>query len=90
MTTGLSMVIIWYLGALIVFWQSSIQYRNGTTLGTLAPFVGVACLMLVTASAIYYDYVDAPLYHIMSYFWYVFGVWVLYIWYRTRQDRIRK
>lgn len=84
------MVIAWYLGALVVFWQSSIQYRNGTAFARLAPFLGIACLMLMTASAIYYDYVDTPLYQALSYGWYIFGAWAFYVLYRTKQERLKK
>lgn len=88
--TALITAVAWYLGGLGVFWYVSIQYRNGAALSRLAPLMAAVCLMLITASALYYDYIDTPVYHALSYAWYGVVGWIVYIAYASLRVRTKK
>lgn len=75
MTFTLALTLAWYLGALALLWYVSMRYCEGDALSRTIPLASIAVLMLVTASGIYYEYTDAPVFRSTYILWAVVLVW---------------
>jgi len=76
MTLTLAFTLAWYLGALALLWYASMRYCEGVSLSRTVPLGFVAMLMLTTASGIYYEYTDAPLFRVTYMLWAVVLLWL--------------
>lgn len=77
MTTTLVFTLAWYLGALALLWYVSMHYCEGASLSRTVPLGLISVLMLITASGIYYEYTDAPLFRTTYFFWAGVLIWIM-------------
>ncbi|OGG62181.1 hypothetical protein A3C87_01155 [Candidatus Kaiserbacteria bacterium RIFCSPHIGHO2_02_FULL_49_34] len=75
MTFTLAFTLAWYLGALALLWYVSMRYCEGDALSRTIPLGSIAILMLITASGIYYEYTDAPIFRSIYVLWAVALAW---------------